>query len=387
MKKKSTDKIDQEHLQSLGIFAGSIAHDLNNMLTGILGHISLLRLQIGVEGQHKDSLTAIEEAAKRSALMTKQILEFARGIECEPLAVNLTSVVADSVSLLNASAPEGVVLSFSSVEQKLSVLGDESQLGQIVLNLIVNAFEAFDGAGHVDVVLDTVAIGLKEEDKKLGLSAGPYARLSIKDNGSGIPEDIKSQIFQPFFTTKIHSGTGLGLATVLSIVESHAGTVTLESKEGKGSHFQIFLPLLNVKNTTKTKVAADPPQELPNGNETILIVDDEESVRTVMQRSLQHLGYQVEVAQNGVDALSAYEGNPSKYSLVILDMIMPQMAGDEVFFKLKEMNEAVPVLMASGYSSDKKAKSVLDSGGLGFIQKPFAVDELAREVRRCIDER
>lgn len=387
MSKKSSSDNNQEHLQSLGIFAGSIAHDLNNMLTGILGHISLLRLQLGEQGISKESLQAIEDAARRSAHMTKQILEFARGMETKPIMVNMTAVVADAVSLLKASKPSGVTLNFSTVDEKLFVMGDECQLGQIVLNLIVNAYEAFDKEGSVEVSFDQVALGVQEEDKELGLAAGSYVRLLIRDNGTGIPEQVKPRIFEPFFTTKLHRGTGLGLATVFSIVKSHSGAIIVDSEEGRGTQFQIFFPLCvqDKAEIAAPKTSGAIREQLPQGNETILIVDDEESVRTVMQRSLQHLGYSVEVAQNGIEALKVYCDDPSKFSLIILDMIMPSMAGDEVFFKLKELNNSVPVLMASGYSSDAKTKSVLHSGGRGFIQKPFAVDELAREVRRCID--
>lgn len=387
MSKSSLNK-SKEHLQSLGIFAGSIAHDLNNMLTGILGHVSLLRLQLGEQSHSNESLQAIEDAARRSASMTRQILEFASGIETKPTMVNMTAVVSDAVSLLKASIPNGVTLHFSTVDEKLFVMGDECQLGQVILNLIVNAFEAFEKDGAVEVSFDQVALGVQEEDTILCLQAGSYVRLVIRDNGVGIPADVRPRIFEPFFTTKLHRGTGLGLATVFSIVQSYSGTIVVDSEEGEGTQFQIFLPLAvqEEARSSTSKASKSTTEQLPQGSETILIVDDEESVRTVMQRSLQHLGYQVEVAQNGVEALAVYEQDPDKFSLVILDMIMPSMAGDEVFFKLKELNNSVPVLMASGYSSDAKTKSVLHSGGRGFIQKPFAVDELAREVRRCIDE-
>ena len=195
------------------------------------------------------------------------------------------------------------------------------------------------------------------------------------------------RIFEPFFTTKDQRGTGLGLATVHSIVKAHRGGIRVDSKVGQGTLFEVFLPLSSGDDAELSEQADEQQEgELPTGSECILVVDDEESVRTVMQRSLEHLGYDVVIAENGSDALQSFRSETSKFSLVIIDMIMPEMPGDELFYKLKEVNASIPVLIASGYSSDGRTRACLNDGALGFIQKPFAVEELAFEVRRCLDE-
>lgn len=370
----------QQRLESLGSLAGGIAHDLNNVLTGVLGHVSYLRLSLPPRGIHSESLVAIEDGARRAASMTHQILEFARGTGSEQRGVNLSLVVSAGVNLLRAALPKNVELEVHGSEVDITVFGDESQLSQLVMNLAVNARDALPLGGTIVLTLDLVE--LDGVDK--ALVPGTYAKLEIQDNGIGIPDDIKDRIFEPFFTTKTEGGTGLGLSTVFAIVQRHCGLIEVESKEGAGTIFRVLLP---VYTSTESLAKPESPAEsnLPTGSERILVVDDEESVRLVIQRSLEHLGYRVDIAASGVEALQRYSEKKTEYKLIILDMMMPQMPGDELFGKLRTLDPQVPVLIASGYSSDHRTKAILDAGGRGFIKKPFAVEELAREVRRCLD--
>lgn len=373
-------QINQEKLATLGSLTGEIAHDLNNVLTGVLGHVSYLRLALPEKGDHAESAQAIEAGARRAASMTNRILEYARGQQVKNAAVNLSMVLSGGINLLSAALPRNLKLHIEADEKDLYVLGDESQLSQIVLNLIVNARDALPDGGNVYVSLAQTrymkrVVGGGEER-----IPGAYAKLTVRDDGMGIETAVLKRIFEPFFTTKSGRGTGLGLSTVASIVQSLSGSIVVESAPGVGTQFEVYFPL----HGEVPEPERDSELLLPTGSERILVVDDEEAVRTVVQRSLEHLGYSVEIAASGSEALDCYTRNGA-YSLVILDMMMPQMSGDEVFFRLQEFDESVSVLIASGYASDARTQAVLRAGGLGFIQKPFAVEELAREVRRCID--
>lgn len=374
-----------KQLESLGMYTGSVAHDLNNVLTGILGHVSFLRLALS-DSPHFDSLIAIEDGAKRAALMTNQILEFAKGEEREFCLVDFSAVVQGALNLLEETFDEKIKLKVSQTNSSdFHVWGDESKLSQVVMNLIINARDSFDSSGgEVEVVID-----LHEESSDTGLlKKGPYVKFKVTDNGKGIPENIKSRVFDPFFTTKSSHGTGLGLATVKSIVVAHGGEVQFQSEEGLGTTFAVLFPKAEQENksTKEESVRRDNPKKIPSGSEKILIVDDEESVRLIMQRGLEHLGYAVDVAEDGQQGVDKFVKNKGVYDLVILDMIMPKMSGEEVFSVLKEKYPELRVLISSGYSSDQRTNSILAGGGLGLIKKPFTIEELAQEVRRCLDK-
>ncbi len=371
-------------LEALGRLAGGIAHDLNNVLTGVLGHVSYLRLSLQGDAQQGESLKAIEDGARKAASMTQQILEFAKGEQRQPTAVNLATAVQEAVDLFKASLPPQIKLRFQAQSRDVFVRADAAQLNQLVLNLAANSRDALSVGGEIDISIERVSVTRDSRVQVPSLSPGRFAKLVVSDNGSGIPESVKDKIFEPFFTTKAKAGTGIGLATVISIVNSLGGAVHVESAEGEGSQFEIYLPECDEQQQPRESALVE---DIPKGQETILVVDDEEAVRTVVQRCLEHLGYRVEVCGNGADAISRYQKNLGTFKLVILDMMMPQMAGDEVFIKLRQVDQHAPVLIASGYSSDSRARRVLDSGGLGFIQKPFAVEELAKEVRRCLDSK
>lgn len=372
----------QEKLETLGVLAGSVAHDLNNVLTGVLGHVSFLRLSMADGRSITDSVYAVEDGARRAASITQKILDFARGEESAFCPLSLEDLASSSLRFLRTSIPENIKLTLDVRERDVFVLGDRNQLEQVFMNLTLNARDALPKGGEIIVCVDCVAITPENALPELSLEPGFHAVVQVRDTGHGIPPEVIAKIFDPFFTTKAKGGTGLGLAIVSSIVKVHGGKIHVESLPDQGTTFSIFIPRCH----GGAKAASSHTQStLPEGHERILVVDDEEAVRTIVQRSLEHLGYEVVVARNGIEALESFAVDPGSFKLVIIDMIMPNMAGDELFEQLRTIHEEVPVLIASGYSSDKRTRSILERGGLGFIQKPFAVEELAREVRRCLD--
>ena len=380
----NTEKtFQQTRLESLGVLSSSIVHDLNNILTGILGHVSFLRLSLEEMAGDKDSLFAIEDGARKAATLTHQILEFARGEELELTPVDLPQIVKDCMNLVRASVPQNVALEYSAPEESAYVSGNEGQLHQLVLNLTVNARDALPKGGRIAVQVGNTWYHDVAFCRAEGIQPGEYVTLAVSDNGVGIPDDVRSKIFEPFFTTKLgRGGTGLGLATVQAIVKAHRGLLVVESSPGQGTTFRVSLPQTSPRvdrDTEKVAVA------LPTGSERILVVDDEDAVRTIMQRSLEHLGYEVSTATDGSDALEAYLDDELGFDLIIVDMIMPRMSGDELFYRLKDVDPGVPILVASGYASDNRTKAILRDGALGFIQKPFAIEELAQMVRGCLD--
>jgi two-component system, cell cycle sensor histidine kinase and response regulator CckA len=383
-KNSSSCHVEAGHLESLGILAGSVIHDLNNILTGILGHVSFLKLSSKSGNIDIESLTAIEEGAKRAAALTHSVLDFAKGEGRQDSSFDLSKMVRESLNIIRATIPNNVSIE-TKTHDGFFINGNEEQIHQLITNLAINAKDALPSSGGmISIEVGEVSLLDPELCSNYGIEQGDYVTLSITDNGIGIPEEIRRKIFEPFFTTKGVKGTGLGLATVLAIVRAHKGSLFVDSLPGRGSTFTVVLPknieanLVDFNDTNSRSIAT--------GIEKILVVEDEDAVRTVIQKSLEHLGYEVVVAVDGIDALEKYSRHSGGFQLVIADMIMPRMSGDELFYQLKSIDELIPILIASGYASDSRTSAVLRDGAAGFIQKPFAIEDLAQIVRQCIDK-
>ena len=391
LREDAVAKSRKNNLESLGVLASMVAHDLNNILTGILGHVSFLRVSGGVLPTGEDSVAAIEDAARRAALITQKILEQTRGGDKEHGPVDLVPVLHSAANLFRVSLPDSMSIQVDCGELPVFVLGEEVELGQIVMNLLVNARDASLSGGVIRLELGSGVLDDPQFCREKGVRPGAYALIRIVDNGEGIAPETLKKIFEPFFTIKQEKGTGLGLAIVQSIVKALGGVVRVESSVGVGTRFEVFLPLADGKilgqevPISPAKENSAKSNELPRGSERILVVDDEDAVRIIMQRSLEHLGYQVLAAAAGEEALEIFRQDPGSFHLVVIDMIMPEMSGEELFRQLKAIRPDVPVLIASGYSSDSRTRAILDNGGLGLLRKPFAVEELAQEVRRCLN--
>ncbi len=369
-----------QKMEAIGTLAGGIAHDFNNLLTAILGHVSLMAVEIEPMHPGREHITVVEEHIRSAMNLTKQLLGFARGGKYEVKPVDINTLVVNSAALFGRTHKELRIQS-NVGEAPLVVEVDRRQIEQVLLNLFINAWQAMPGGG--ELYLRTVRVSLdRERCKVYQIKPGEYSQIAVTDTGTGMDEDTCRRIFDPFFTTKKKGrGTGLGLASAYGIVKNHGGVITVYSEVGHGTTFNIFLPL------SGKEVFREPPMEgqLLKGSETILLVDDEEMILNVGQAILKKLGYQVILAQGGEQAVEAARKMVADIDLVILDLIMPGMDGGKTFDHLRNLRKDLPVLLSSGYSIDGQANDIMQRGCNGFIQKPFNLIELSRQVRKILD--
>ncbi|MEA1923467.1 MAG: PAS domain S-box protein [Pseudomonadota bacterium] len=377
LQKKLENQLQQaQKMEAVGELAGGIAHDFNNLLTAIQGHISIIQLKTDLEPFLEKKFSRIEKIIARGANLTKQLLGFARGGKYQIETLNLNQVINDSLELFARTHKELTVNTNLAKDLK-RIDADHGQIDQVLLNLYVNAWQAMQGNQKgTKLTIETCNFEVIHQHH-LGLTPGNYVKASVSDNGCGIDNETIKRIFEPFFSTKQRGqGTGLGLSSVYGIIKNHDGTITVYSEVGIGTTFNIFLPAITkaAKETGKNR------QKIVTGNATILLVDDEAIVREVNEEILSELGHRVLSAGNGRQALEIYQEKGGEIDLVILDMIMPEMSGAEVFTKLKELNPKVKVLLASGYSVEGQSAKIMAQGCSGFIQKPFTLELLSNKI-------
>lgn len=381
---QATKIFHAQRLETLGLLAGGVAHDFNNVLTGILGHLAYLRNVLPPAGNHVESVDSIEEGALRASSITQQIVKFSRLHPNENSSrVDLVELINRVCGLVKRAIPVEVNLRWSPPPQPMWIIASEAHLSQIVINLVVNARDAIKGTGAIDISVEHTC-SPAEVERLFGDEpvAAAYGVLSVRDNGEGMTEEVLDRLFEPYFTTKKERGTGLGLATVHSIVKGLAGAIEVESRPGYGSEFRIILPVIEEDSVLEEADSGSGP--IPGHGERVLVVDDEYAVRNVLGLSLNHLGYVVETAASGLEALEKFGEADGHFDLVILDLLMPGLSGEEVFNRLRRLKPEIRVLVVSGFSSEAVVQRILDSGGRDFIQKPFSIEVLSRKVRGCL---
>jgi two-component system cell cycle sensor histidine kinase/response regulator CckA len=372
-----------QKLESLGVLAGGIAHDFNNILASILGNASLGLEELPPFAPGRESLEAIEGSARRAAELCRQMLAYSgKGrFLIEPL--RLDELVTGLSPLLKTSISKRATLILQSEKGTAQIFGDSTQIQQIVMNLVINASESLGdqpgfikvSTGDMECSRDYLQSGLYQESD---LQPGRFVWLSVSDTGCGMNPETQRRIFEPFYTSKF-TGRGLGLSAVLGIVRGHKGALYLESQPGKGSTFRILFPAAQ-EETLPTK-ATQAPSDFWTGHGCMLLVEDELDVRILEQKMLERLGFEVMPASNGIEALEIYRQNPGKFTMVLLDLTMPYMNGQEMFHELCKINPAVKVLISSGYSESEVASRFAGEQIAGFIEKPFTLDELRERLR------
>ncbi len=368
-----------ERMEAIGTLAGGIAHDFNNLMMGMLGNTSLILYDIGSESPHYEKLKNIEKLVQSGSKLTSQLLGYARKGKYEVRPTNLNQLVIESSETFGRTRKE-IVIHRELAEDLSSVMADEAQIQQILMNLFINAADAMPAGG--DLFLKTMNVTHEDlGDKPYTPKSGDYIVLKAKDTGTGMDQKIIERIFEPFFSTKeLGRGSGLGLASVYGIVKGHGGYIDVESKKGEGATFNIYLPA-SEKSIQKTSEISD---RIMGGNETILLVDDEALVIDVGVQLLEKLGYTVFEAQNGRDAIRIFTEPNRTIDMLILDIVMPDMGGGEVYDQIKRIDPNVKVLLSSGYSIDGQATEILNRGCEGFIQKPFNMEDLSKKIREVL---
>jgi PAS domain S-box-containing protein len=368
-----------QRFEALGTLAGGIAHDFNNLLMNIQGNTSLMLFEIEDGHPFFEPLKKIEKQVKSGALLTRQMLGYARKGKFNVKPVDLNQIVEESAETFGRTRKE-ITVQREFDKGLFPVEADQGQIEQVLLNLYVNAADAMPGGGKL-IIKTKNETHLNIKSNHYNPKPGKYVQLTIADSGIGMDNQTLERIFDPFFTTKeMGRGTGLGLASVYGIVKSHDGYIDVESEQGHGTTFTIFLPA--TENGVEDSAESD--ARLIKGSGTLLIVDDEELVLDVGVNMLAKLGYTVLKARNGTEAVNIFEANKDKIKMVLLDIIMPDMGGGEVYDKIKSINPEVKVLLSSGYSVDGQAIELLERGCDGFMQKPFTMEELSRKITQIM---
>jgi two-component system cell cycle sensor histidine kinase/response regulator CckA len=370
---------EAQKMEAIGTLAGGIAHDFNNLLTTIQGNASLMLLDADPGQRQYASLKNIQTQVRSGAKLTAQLLGYARKGKYEAKPVDFNALVKDVSEAFGRTRKEVTIQRELAVDLP-AIEADEGQMEQLLLNLFVNAADAMPAGG--DLTLKTSHARHEEMRGRLyDPKPGSYVSLAITDTGLGMDKQTQERVFEPFFTTKeMGCGTGLGLASVYGIAKSHGGYIDVESEEGQGTTFTVFLPVS--KQTLPVRVES--AGQVLVGSETVLIVDDEELVLKVGANMLEKLGYNVHKANGGREAIEIYRENSRTIDLVILDMIMPQLGGGQVYDEMKETNPHVKVLLSSGYAVEGQADDILSRGCDGFIQKPFTIEDLSQKVRELL---
>jgi PAS domain S-box-containing protein len=374
-----------QKLESLGALAGGIAHDFNNLLMAILGNVDLSLRELPPQAPIRAYLSDAEKAARRAAELCRQMLAYSGKGRFVVERVNLTELINDMARMLEVSVSRKIVLRYQLAATLPPIEADVSQMQQIIMNLVINAAEAIGANGG----FVTISTGAMECDHDMlnttwlrqDLPAGTYVFIEIQDTGCGMTAEVQQRIFDPFFSTKF-TGRGLGLAAVLGIVRGHKGSLKVASAPARGSTFRILLPALPAE-TVKLQIK-DPVKKLWQGSGTILLVDDEEAVRTLSKQLLERLGFNCLTAANGREALTVFQAHGNEIVAILLDLSMPYMDGEQAFYHLQRLKPDVRVIMSSGYDLRNIADRFQGKGLAGFIHKPYELTMLADTLRTVL---
>ncbi|MBW2541171.1 MAG: PAS domain-containing protein [Deltaproteobacteria bacterium] len=383
-KRLAEESLHREKLEAIGRLAGGVAHDFNNLLTVILGNIDIAQANLKSDTPLDEQLATIGASAKRAANLTAQLLAFARKQIIEPRPVDPNEKIDAVRQLLQPLLGEQIALEISTVDPSWLIQIDPGQFEQLLINLAVNARDAMPNGGTLSIATENVILGDDYQAEHPEVTPGPYVLVSVHDTGAGVEPSAQEHLFEPFFTTKASGeGTGLGLATCHGIVKQNGGHIELVSRPGQGTTFEIYLPRAEAKHAA----AETPPQSESSrrGNETILLIEDEEPVRRLCTHALEKLGYTVISAKGGGEGLELASRIEGSLDALITDVVLPDMRGPEVAERLRNARPDVAVLFISGYTHDAIARDGVLERSVNFLQKPFTMTKLGKKVRRMLD--
>lgn len=378
------DRLRQaQKMEAVGTLAGGIAHDFNNILSPLIGFTELLKLDLPEDSPNQESVSEIFRAALRAKDLVKQILTFSRQHEDELKPVRLQSILKESVKFLGSSIPKTIEIRTDIDPHCGLVFADSTQIHQIIMNLVTNAYHAMqESGGLLKITLYQTEI-VSYSSFFSNLDPGQYALLKITDTGSGMNRDVVKKIFDPYFTTKpMDRGTGLGLSIVQGIVHKYKGDIRVYSELNQGTEFHVYLPLVVKKEEAVRPLTM---QQIEKGSEQILLVDDEEAILDMETQMLERLGYHVTPRNSSIDALELFKAKPDHFQLVITDMTMPNMSGDKLSMELNKINPKIPILLCTGFSENMSEEKAALLGIKGFLLKPLIMKEFAQKIRTVLD--
>jgi PAS domain S-box-containing protein len=386
---KEKDRLEAEvrqsqKMQAIGTLAGGIAHDFNNLLYVISGNTELAMEDIPEWNPVHTNLEEIKSASLRAAGVVRQLLDYSHKSDQKLEPIGVVNVIKDALKFLRSTIPTTVDIRKHLPDVDITIRADPIQINQVMMNLCINASQAMeDTGGIIEINVDNVSLTEESAGRYVDLSAGDYLKITVSDTGPGMALEIMDQIFHPYFSTKeTGKGSGMGLSIVHGIVKNHEGAVSVESKLGKGTTFILLFPVVAEKPEIETEIRG----EISRGHETILFVDDEESITDMTQRMLERLGYTVETSLNPVKALDLFLSKPDAFDLVITDMTMPQMTGIRLFEKLREIRSDIPVIICTGHSSLINAESAKQRGAADYVMKPASWATIAKAIRKVLDK-
>ena len=372
-----------QKLEAVGLLAGGVAHDFNNLLQVITAHASFVRDAPGLSAATTEDLAAITDATERAARLTQQLLAFSRKQSLRPEPLDPNALVGDMAKMMRRVLGDHIELTVTPLPEPCTCVADRGQLEQVLMNLCVNARDAMPAGGRIRIELERITLEAADQATYPELGPGPHLVLTVSDTGSGMPRDVLERMFEPFFTTKEHGkGTGLGLAVVYGIVRQHDGAIRVYSEVGRGTVFKILLPL---KATPSVAPAPPATAELPRGQGTLLLAEDDPQVRTVGARILTRNGFAVLSAADGEEAEALIAQHHDEIRLAVIDVLMPKRNGRQVYESLRARHPGIPVLFCSGYSAEMLPPEIAPTAGVALIRKPYTAEQLIVQVHRLLN--
>jgi CheY-like chemotaxis protein len=368
-------------MEAIGTLAGGIAHDFNNILASILGFATYLKSKAPLNDDFHKGLSVIEESAFRASELTTQLLAYSRKgvVTIKPL--NLNRIINEVCELLIENFSASIICSLETQKDLKNIRGDESQMHQVVMNLVINARDAMPDGGKLVVKTDMFTANLPQQMRGFLIRPGEYVRLMVSDSGEGMGEETMAKMFEPYYTTKEkQGGAGLGMSVVYGIVQNHRGYIDVDSTPEVGTTITVYFPATNQSEQPVSR----PAPSWKGGSETILVVDDEIDIVSMLTHVLSNAGYTVLATHSGREGIELYENNIDDIDLVILDIIMPDLRGDELLKTILEMNPEIRVILASGYSEKESYRHLLKQNMVEFIGKPFSIENLLGMIRSML---
>jgi PAS domain S-box-containing protein len=381
-KRKLQKQLTQAYkMEAVGQLASGIAHDFNNILSSVLGFAELSLDTVPTGTELEDYLQEIFSAGKRAKNLVKQILAFARQSDEEKAPISPGEVIKEVLKFIRATIPTTIEIR-QDLDSEACILGNATQVHQVMMNLCTNAAFAMEESGGI-LAVSLKDVGLEKEDLSSGMRQGDYVEIKVSDTGAGIAPEIMDSIFEPYFTTKeLGKGTGMGLAMVQGVIDSYSGKISVESQLGKGTTFTIYLPITKERSDQDAYV----PEQLSTGIERVLFVDDEVSIVKMGSQILKRLGYSVTTRTSSIEALELFQAKPNDFDLVISDMTMPNLTGDKLAIELMKIRQDIPVILCTGYSKKISDEIASEIGIKAFAYKPVVKADLAKTVRKVLDE-